>query len=64
MKSTIYLLNDFYVQNSYFRSKDGEKKEENSSKFTKNFSKGRKEKYEDEKMGSKDVEYMPGPDID
>ena len=45
MKSAIRFLNDFFVQNGYFRSKDGEKEEENSSKFTKNFLKGRKEKW-------------------
>lgn len=45
MKSTTSFLIGFFVQNSYFRSKDGEKEEENSSKFTKNFLKGRKEKW-------------------
>ena len=34
MKSAIHFLNDFFVQNGYFRSKDDERNAENSSKST------------------------------
>ena len=62
MKSTTSFLNDFFVQNGYFRDNSGGKIVGISSKSIKFLE--RKENYEDEKMGSKDVEYMPGPDID